>query len=197
MSFGIPAAPRLIQPYPHYVGTQEVWFLEPERFEVRIDDLYEPLSRLPRYGGGFPVTDLQHLALCVYLARAESAFRVGLMALHDLHEACCIDVPSPMKAILPGYVEIEHPWMAHFHRSLGYPWPLEEEDAAFVRRVDAEAAAVEMEIVKHPNVKKQVELSGGKRPSTEALTYGFCCLRDHSNRVLWALVTAALEAGRP
>mgnify|MGYP001600638708 CR=1 FL=1 len=112
------------QPWPHYIGDQEVWFLEPERTLVRLQDLRKPLATQRRYGGGYDVTVLAHLALCTALSSDSSRLHRAYAAAHDLHEAIVIDVPSSLKPLLPDYREIEDAWAAHVHRSVGLAWPL-------------------------------------------------------------------------
>lgn len=183
------------QPYPCYVGNQEVWFYHPERFNVILDDLRTPLSRQCRYGGNFDVTVLQHLALCVALAEEARATprQKGLLALHDLHEAVLIDLPASLKALLPDYAPLEASWEEHFHKSLGY-WPVTLEEAAYTKDIDNLAAAIEMYVVGHPNVAMQVAMCL-RAPSPEEHRLGRIWLHASNTTEQWCRVKDAVVSG--
>lgn len=148
----------MIQPFPHFVGDQEVWFLEPERTAINTEALLDNLSRAYRYGYSYRVTVLKHLALGVRIIEAEdgSALQRKAFAAHDLHEGVVLDIPAPLKPLLgDAYGTIEERWYAHVHRSVGLPHPLPPDMAAYVHRVDNLAASIEMFVVGHPSAKLQ------------------------------------------
>lgn len=128
-----------------------VWFLHPERTVIDPADLREHLPRVCRYNGALPWSDLQHLALCVLLARCESyaSETLAYVAAHDLHEAYIGDLPTHMKRHLSGWREIEAAWEKHTHESLGLRWPLDEHVKKSVKAIDKVALCVEMDRMGH------------------------------------------------
>lgn len=147
-----------MQPFPHIVGGQEVWFLEPERFVVDVDVLLDNLSRECRYGNSYRVTVLKHLALGIRLIEAENGTPLQKKAFagHDLHEGIVLDIPAPLKPLLgDGYTTIEERWYAHVHRSVGLPCPLPPDLYDYVHRIDNLAASVEMFVAGHPSAALQ------------------------------------------
>lgn len=130
---------------------EPVWFLYPERTRIRAADLQTHLARECRYNGALPWSVLQHLALCVELARhaAVAAAHLPYVAAHDLHEAVVGDLPTHLKRLLPAFAPIEDAWEAHVHRSMGLSYPPEPEVKAAVKRIDHLALALEMDRFGH------------------------------------------------
>jgi hypothetical protein len=152
------------QPFPGFTASgAEIDYLRPELTKIVLEDCLLPLSRMGRYAGLIPVTVLEHLALCVELAKYHSLddVEVALCAAHDLHEAIMVDLPTPLKALLPDYRAIEDRWEAHVHRQLGLPWPRSEKQVKRVHFIDARAAVVEMALYAHPLARRKAERSGG------------------------------------
>ena len=183
------------QPWPHYIGDQEVWFLEPERTLVRLQDLRKPLATQRRYGGGYDVTVLAHLALCTALSSDSSRLHRAYAAAHDLHEAIVIDVPSSLKPLLPDYREIEDAWAAHVHRSVGLPWPLLPGAEHHVQRIDVLAGLIEMTQVGHPSVRVQSERMGREATMEENETWGWWYTASEDEQ--WELVSEAVRRAEP
>lgn len=150
---------------------QPVWYLHPERTLVVEEDLRDQCHRTGRYTGAVRWSVLEHSALTVLLARKHLDFFVRLLsqgqrtlpsicymapevfeveflrrvAVHDLHEYVCLDVPGPMKKLLPGYRErIENPWADHVHAAWGIPYPARDSEwGRLVKLVDKRALWVE------------------------------------------------------
>jgi len=142
------------QAFPIATATgQPVWYDDPSKTEILADDLRIQLARIRRYGGAIDVTVLQHTALCVELARAAGvdANILCFVAAHDLHEAYILDLPTPMKAFLVGYAEMEEAWAQRVHEALGLGWPLHPKIAEVVKMVDRWSLSVEMAWCEHPN----------------------------------------------
>lgn len=127
-----------------HVG-QPVVYGDPSQTEVYWADLLVALSRQPRYCGFIEWTILQHLALCVLIARIRNRTDriVALCAGHDLHEAYVLDIPKGLKECLPGYAPIEAAWERHVHESLGLALPKPGE-YAMIKAIDVRALGVEM-----------------------------------------------------
>ena len=196
------APPSPIQPFPHYTCSgKEVWFAQPERTALVLREDFGPtLARMYRYGAALGnVTVLDHLALGVALVDVlctpaldeDLATLRAYFAAHDLHEAIVIEVPSPLKALLPEYQEIEDLWEAHTHRSIGLGWPRHPDIARIVGFLDRRASAVEMVAMAHPNRHKQFEIAGGPPEPVE-----MDCWRkvyDCTPVERWERVVAAIE----
>lgn len=88
---------------------------------INIFDIAVSLSRIPRWGGRV-TADLtaysvaQHSVMVSRLCRPENAL-LGL--LHDATEAYLGDIISPMKKLLPAYIEMEEKWAAAISAKLG------------------------------------------------------------------------------
>lgn len=126
---------------------QVVHYLDPSKTKVIAEDLQTHLGRIIRYGGARDVSVLEHLALCVTLAqrRKFDPLTLAYVAAHDLSEAYILDLPTPMKDVLPAYRELlEEPWDAHVHRAVGLEWPPPQDIATAVHDVDLRALVVEM-----------------------------------------------------
>ena len=137
-----------------------IWFLHPERTEIRPHDIRTALARICRYGGHWNYSVLQHLALCVELAKRRAlgwglfstsrATLITAMAVHDMHEAYVGDVPTFLKrAIGKAYTDIEDRWEDHVHKSIGIEIPTPELKP-LVKLLDRHARAIEMAVVRHP-----------------------------------------------
>lgn len=126
--------PYIITRHGHQVN-----FLRPQAAQIDIRDIAHALSRIPRFNGHTirPLYVAQHLCHCHDLAPTEvkrEAFG------HDWAEAFCTDSPSPLKALLPQFTEIE----ARLERVIArkwrmtYPWP------GAVKQVDLRMLVSEM-----------------------------------------------------
>lgn len=151
-----PAAPQE-QTLPMFTHTgRRVLLLEPWHTEVVELDLHVALSRECRYGGHVPITVLEHLGLCVYLAELlhRNNMVTAYAAAHDLHEAYVKDIPAPMKELLPEYRAMELLWERHVHRHFGLAWPADREVQAAVRHIDLRASRVEMTVLGGPGYRE-------------------------------------------
>jgi hypothetical protein len=85
-----------------------VWFdaANPDHKMVRLQDVAHALSILNRFAGhtSAPYSVAQHSVLCSYTVADE--FKLEAL-LHDAHEAYVVDLPRPLKILLPEYQEVE------------------------------------------------------------------------------------------
>lgn len=74
--------------------------------DIDIDDIAGALSNICRFSGHLPefYSVAQHSVLCSHLVAPEFAFEA---LMHDAAEAYLSDLPSPLKALLPCYRQIE------------------------------------------------------------------------------------------
>jgi hypothetical protein len=81
-------------------------FLQPSPSEISIQDIASALSKMPRFGGhsGRFYSVAQHSLICAHMAPNHLKLEA---LMHDAHEAYVGDVPTPLKALLPDYQNIE------------------------------------------------------------------------------------------
>jgi 5'-deoxynucleotidase YfbR-like HD superfamily hydrolase len=94
--------------------------------DVRLADIAHALSIINRYNGHTkcPYSVAQHSVMVSRLVPEEHALW-GLM--HDASEAYLGDVARPLKAMLPGYVELEEHVQRTIARVFHLPWPIPPE----------------------------------------------------------------------
>lgn len=110
--------------------------LAPKAEQIRIGDIAHSLSMLCRANGHFKhfYSVGQHCINCAAEAAARGYSRRVQLAclLHDGSEAYLSDVTRPVKAELPGYVQIEEPLQeAVWLKFMGTPLTKEEYDQVF------------------------------------------------------------------
>lgn len=101
-------------------------FLAPQPDEVRIEDIAHALSNICRFTGHTK----RHLSVAEHSVHASILVDGGLELaglLHDASEAYIGDVSSPLKKVLPGFVELEHKIQAVIFRKFGLPPEIPEE----------------------------------------------------------------------
>lgn len=199
------AAPEPWPTFPARAAGGQVldYHLPPTRREdLEVLDLFTPLAMLPRWGGTWPVSILGHLALSVRLAyietvRAELPATCQLWryaAAHDLHEAVLLDLPRPLKALLPDYQRLEARWEAGVHQALGLTWPRPPDVEHAWRRVHGQATALEMVCIGHPEAQQICDVVGwGDEVPPELVSEAYKLLTvEHPTR-LWGYVARPLQ----
>lgn len=85
---------------------KSMYFLEPKEEDIDIFDIAHTLSLLCRYGGHCRefYSVAQHSVHCAEQASPENKLEA---LLHDATEAYLVDMPRPIKQVLPGYKDIE------------------------------------------------------------------------------------------
>lgn len=99
---------------------------DPRPEEMFIEDIAGALGKLCRYGGHC----LRFLSVAehsVHVARkAHPAIRRAAL-MHDAGEAFLVDMPRPIKSMLPGYKPMENRIMAVAAVRFGFDWPMPPE----------------------------------------------------------------------
>lgn len=118
--------------------------LKPDIDDIDIIDIAHSLSMLCRYGGHCRAfySVAQHSYYASWMVRPEKALAA---LLHDLTEAYMVDVPRPMKALLPDYKTMELNLGGHIALAFGLPVNAFEDDeikAADTRLMALEAAVL-------------------------------------------------------
>jgi len=171
---------------------------DPDSYPLDSLELYRTARRIPRWGGRLKleVSLLDHLALCLVLhdqgaerwPRDQYQLVARYLAAHDLHEVVLLDVPAPLKALLPDYRALEARWAESFHRRLGLTWPVPQKVQDRVKEIDLYAGAVELGNAGEPSdedaslIKPQI-MAGQAR-------WIWVCFAHPRRR--WALVAHAL-----
>lgn len=105
--------------------------LEPTEDSIDIIDIAHSLSMQCRFGGHLSehYSVAQHSLNCSFLASKE--FELEAL-MHDASEAYLMDIPRPIKLLLPDYKIIEDRFMKVIAKKFGFNYPLSEE----VKKVD-------------------------------------------------------------
>ena len=108
------------------VSGRYVNVLNPDTDSILIYDIAHALSRMPRFGGHLPhfYSVAQHSMCVANLVDKQHALSA---LLHDASEAYLMDIPSPIKALLPNYKEIENGLMEVISKKFGFEWPMPDE----------------------------------------------------------------------
>jgi hypothetical protein len=119
------------------LSSGKIWYLdEPRQEDLDVEDIAHALSLLCRFGGHCKefYSVAQHSVLCM-----QQATRMGLGALaertvllHDASEAYLVDLPRPVKMMLPEYSFMEY----RLHRLVARQFDLECPHPAYVKEID-------------------------------------------------------------
>lgn len=174
----------------------------PDLTSVYAEDLFDGLVRQRRWLGALDVTVLQHLALCVVLARdvhGLGPFEVAWCAAHDLHEAYTQDLIRPWKRLVVGDTPIgailrsmEEAWCDHVHEAIGLTPPPDHAAADPVRFIDARSVAAEVVGERHPHANWYLDRTPGGPPSVGELE-AWEGVRILSPRACWDTVELAIR----
>lgn len=116
---------------------------EPHAGEVTIDDIAAPLSKICRFAGhihGF-YSVAQHAVNVSRIVPPEHAFTA---LMHDTAEAFTNDLPTPLKAAVPIFKELEERIEAAMAERFGFQYPLPPE----VKLADLQMLALEKHHIK-------------------------------------------------
>lgn len=102
-----------------YTGAR-FWPLDPRPEDVHLEDIAHALAHQCRYGGHCRVhySVAQH---SIEVARAVPTGDRRAALLHDAAEAYLVDLPRPVKRMLPGYAEMEAAVWAAIAARFGLP----------------------------------------------------------------------------
>ena len=110
---------------------------------IDIEDIAHSLSNQCRWGGHTPFfhSVAEHCLLCAEMAPAP--FRLEAL-MHDASEAYILDVPTPLKALLGNYKEIEDKIMGVIAKKYGINWPLSKT----VKEIDKQILNIEWRVIR-------------------------------------------------
>lgn len=97
--------------------------LNPQPDDICIEDIAHALSHLCRFGGHTPkfFSVAEHCICCMHKVEAKHKFAA---LMHDASEAYLIDLPSPIKRVMPDYLDIEDMLMKVIAEKFGFEYPL-------------------------------------------------------------------------
>lgn len=115
----------------------------PHENAVRIEDIAAALAKVCRFAGHIPhfYSVAQHAVNASLLVEPEYAFTA---LMHDTAEAFTNDLPTPLKAAVPMFREIEEKIEAAMALRFGFDFPLPSE----VRLADLQMLALEKTFIK-------------------------------------------------
>ena len=168
-----------------------IYYGEPTRTRILEADLIHHLQDR-RYNGAIDVSILQHLALCVRLARSRGYGEVqtACCAVHDIHEAYLRDIPAGLKQLLPDYRRLEEIWEAHIWNVAGLSMTPDNVEA--VKRIDQLALVIEMEYHSHPLLSVAEGYVELKAELGDARIIGELDLRSGCE---WGIISDAILSG--
>lgn len=132
-----------LEPIIRTYSGQMVNILNPDPDTIRIEDIAHALSLMPRFGGHTNVfySVAQHSRWCArYCDKTFKKYAFEAL-MHDASEAYMMDIPSPIKQLLPEYKVIENRLMEVIAKKYGFNWPMPKE----VETADKAALYDEME----------------------------------------------------
>ena len=114
-------------------------YLNPDFSQITIEEIAHSLANQCRYIGHtkFHYSIAQHSVYCSYLAPEEYKYAA---LMHDICESIAIDVPSPLKKLLPDYQQLEQKLEKGLWAKFGLDWPMHPE----VKDVDTIMLATEL-----------------------------------------------------
>lgn len=116
---------------------------EPHACDVTIDDIAAPLSKICRFAGHIPYfySVAQHAVNVSRIVPPEHAFTA---LMHDTAEAFTNDLPTPLKAAVPIFKDLEERIEAAMAERFGFQYPLPPE----VKLADLQMLATEKHYIK-------------------------------------------------
>ena len=121
---------------------------KPEESDVTIEDIASALSNVCRFSGHLPrfYSVAQHLCNTSRIVSVPNRFTA---LMHDTAEAFTNDLPTPLKAALPIFKELEVKIESAMAKKFGFEYPYPEE----VKLADTQMLLLEKKYVKEDNKK--------------------------------------------
>lgn len=125
-------------------------YRRPEAYHYNIHEIAHALSHQARFTGHtfFHYSVAQHSVLVSKLVPPPLKLTA---LLHDATEAYLVDVPRPLKALLPDYVYLEKRVMAAIAKHYGLIFPFPEE----IKRADDMMLLTEKQQLLHPTTRDE------------------------------------------
>lgn len=175
---------------PRTVAGKRYSYAHPPRTLPELERLGLPelLAHVPRWGGLGPSV-LRHTILFVRLAEllaGEHEERRRLAAryagAHDLAEGVLLDLPRPLKALLPDYQALERAWSRGIFEALGLAWDPPAGLGPLLELAHEQATALEMWMIDHPDAGAVFDRLGWPGPPPpEHVALALTVLEGHSD----------------
>lgn len=122
-------------------SNNRIYFDNPDPSLIELIDIATGLSHQCRFAGQLAdfYSVAQHSLILFELAPAHLEFEA---LFHDASEAYITDIPTPLKAELPKYKEIESRFMEAISKKIGFKFPLSEELEYMDKRLTLSEAVV-------------------------------------------------------
>lgn len=113
----------------------------PKDEDIIVNDIAHALSNLCRYGGHTPefYSVAQHSVLCSL--RGETLEEQLELLMHDASEAYLIDLPKPIKLLMPEYIRVEDNLLSLIFNKFKLSFPLSDS----VHKIDRDLLEYEYE----------------------------------------------------
>lgn len=135
--------PQIYQPGDIVTFTGKIFsVVKPDPELICIEDIAHALSQLCRWGGHTKefYSVAEHCVRCSTVISKEHKLAA---LLHDASEAYIVDLPSPIKMMMPEYVDAEDRLMKAIAQKFGFEYPLHLE----VKKIDRKWLYAEWENV--------------------------------------------------
>lgn len=145
---------------------EEIDFENPMPRMFNMADIAHALARMPRFSGHTPTfySVAQHSVLVASIVPPEMAL-TGL--LHDASEAYMMDIPTPLKRLIPEYYEIENRVMRAIATKFNFVYPLPQ----IVKDADREILRIEWEqIMLKPELLRSFHVHLPEKAETQFLS---------------------------
>lgn len=98
----------------------DFYFQDPKAEDILVEDIAHTLSLLCRFGGHCKkfYSVAEHCVRASHLVAPEHAFEA---LMHDASEAYLVDMPRPIKNVLPGYRDLENKLDLTIREKFGLP----------------------------------------------------------------------------
>mgnify|MGYP000388870879 CR=1 FL=1 len=126
---------------------------DPKPGQIDIRDIAHALGRMTRFVGhthGF-YSVAEHSVHAARLLRHVDTEHARAALMHDAHEAYVVDLPSPLKRLLPDYRAMEAKAAAAVRKRFGLPVEMPPE----VKRADDVLLASEAEVLQGPGERER------------------------------------------
>jgi len=124
---------------------------------IDIEDIAHSLSFQPRFSGHLPVfySVAQHCVMCAM--HVADSYKLEAL-LHDASEAYLVDIPSPIKALLPDYKALEEKLNIAICKKYDIQYPFSET----LKAIDKNMLISEWECIMLQNNSETIEIWDSK-----------------------------------
>lgn len=132
---------------------------------IDIEDIAHALSFQPRFSGHLPVfySVAQHCVMCAL--HVSESYKLEAL-LHDASEAYLVDIPSPIKKLLPDYIALEESVNIAICQKYGLTYPFSQT----LKQIDKDMLVSEWENIMLQKNTEIIECWSPERAKLEFLS---------------------------